>query len=156
MSQVSGIIKKKSVKAGLYGDKVSFLVGGNWLSAFATDKKLSQEVKDLLKNLSEGDEADFEVVENQGKDGKTYLNITGIVKVTRLGGDTGEDMDYAVGHPEDKKEDVRPTGQPKDSRDSMMRLSYCKDIMIAFPGETEADLFGRVEMVKKMALLMGE
>jgi hypothetical protein len=35
-------------------------------------------------------------------------------------------------------------------------MSYCKDIMIAFPNEGEIDLLGRVEIVKKMALLMGE
>ena len=64
-------------------------------------------------------------------------------------------MDYSAVTPNTKRK-MPPSGQPKDSRDSMMRLSYCKDIMIAFPGETEADLFGGVEMVKKMALLMGE
>lgn len=148
---ISGRIEGKNVKSGTYGDLVIFKVGGKSLSVFANDKKLTQEAKDLIRELSQGDEAEFTTYETTGKDGKTYTNISGVVKVTRLGGDTGEEMDYGVKHPSQPE-----SHKPKESRDEMMRMSYCKDIMIAFPNEGEIDLLGRVEIVKKMAKLMGE
>ena len=130
--KVSGIIKKKNVKAGTYGDKVSFLVGGNWLSAFATDKKLSQDAKDLLRNLQEGDEGDFEIAENLGKDGKTYMNIVGLEKVTRLGGDTGEPQDYSVGPTaQSNRTDKTDKVEAGDTRTRSMCVAYAKDLVVA-------------------------
>ena len=131
---VSGRITRKSVKSGTYGDKVSFLVGGNWLSAFASDKKLDQDAKDLLRSLVEGEEAEFTIVEapNKNDPSKPYLNIVGIIKVNRL--DTGEAPDYPA-------PPVQPTGQagqPKDNqresgdtRVRSMALAYAKDMAIS-------------------------
>lgn len=140
---VSGKIKRKSVKDG----RVSFLIADKWYSAFTVGKFVTQEFQDTMRNLMEGDSVDLQIEDKQGKDGRTYSNIMGAVKVTNVR--------------DEEPEPVQSSGQPthrdsKDSRDEMMRTSYCKDIMIAFPKESEAELLGRVAMVKNMARLMGE
>jgi len=128
---VSGKIKSKKVKTGPYGDLVIFQVGGQTLSVFANAKNLSQDAKNLIRELSEGDEAEFQTYESTGKDGKTYQNIGDVIKVSRLGGD--EEMDYNANAPGDKTEKadktekpVQPVG-PGASRDDMMMKSYAKD-----------------------------
>lgn len=120
---VSGKITKKSVKSGEYGDKVSFLVGGNWLSAFAADKKLDQDTKDMLRSLTEGDEAEFNIVEaaNKINPAKPYLNITGVIKVTRL--DVPE-----VAPPSNR---VDKPGESVDTRIRSMCVAYAKDLVVA-------------------------
>lgn len=91
MSTISGKIKSKKVKNGTYGDLIVFQVGASTMSVFANDKKLTQEAKDLIRELQEGDEAEFTTYEST-KDGKTYTNISGVIKVSRLdyGGDSPE------------------------------------------------------------------
>jgi len=146
---VSGRITRKSVKSGPYGDKVSFLVGGNWLSAFASDKKLDQDAKDLLRSLVEGEEAEFTIVEapNKNDPSKPYLNIVGIIKVNRL--DTGEAPDY----PAPPAQPTGQTGQPKDNqresgdtRVRSMALAYAKDWGIAH--KTDSQMMDREEIVR--------
>ena len=132
---VSGKIKRKTVKAGTYGDKVSFLIGANWVSCFATDKKLSEEVKQTLRELQEGDEAEFLVVENPGTNlkGETvvYLNIVGVERVTRI--DSPAEEEYKVGSP---PPNVPPVGRPEpqkesgDTRVRSMAASYGKDYIV--------------------------
>ena len=106
METIEGKIKRKSVKATQYGDRVSFMVGATWISAFSNDKKLNDVSKGLLKDLKEGDEAYFTIVENEGKGGEKYLNITDVVRVDR-----------EEAPPDYDDEEVQPGGrQPQDGR----------------------------------------
>lgn len=127
---VSGKITKKNVKSGPYGDKVSFLVGGNWLSCFAGDKKMSPDVKTLIRELAEGDNADFEVVEapNKNDPSKPYLNITGVVRVTQL----REDVTPPSDRMDDGQQDApKAHTESGDNKARSMSLSYAKDKHVA-------------------------
>lgn len=141
---VSGRIKRKSVKDA----RVSLNVNGEWYSAFVIGKGVDPEFQEAMRGLMEGDSVDLQVEDNVGKDGKTYHNIKGAVKVVQM-------------RDEEDVPPVQSTGQPHkpESRGDFpysMMVSYCKDIMIAFPNDGELDLLERVELVKKMARLMGE
>lgn len=123
METIEGKIKRKSVKATQYGDRVSFMVGETWISAFSNDKKLNDVARELLKDLKEGDEAIFTIVENEGKSGEKYLNITDILRIDR-----------ESGPPDYEEEEVRPGGQRKESGDTRVRsmaLAYVKDLWVA-------------------------
>lgn len=126
---VSAKILRKKVDDGAYGTKrYSFYIAyrgeNKWVSAFADPKKMAQEVIDLLRELGEGDRAEFTLVENTGKDGKVYLNIGGLVRETQL--------------KEDEPEPVQPDGrkqkavEPEGVRVRSMALAYAKDIEIAY------------------------
>ena len=153
MGNVSAKILRKKVDDGSFGTKrYSFMIAyqgeNKWVSAFADPKKMPPDVIETLRGLGEGDRAEFALVENPSKDGqKVYLNIVGVVRETQLREDEASPVEIPSGG---KKVEHR------DSRDEMMRMSYCKDLMIAFPDEGEADLMGRVVIVKNMAKLMGE
>ena len=157
METIEGKIKRKSVKATQYGDRVSFMVGATWISAFSNDKKLNDVSKGLLKDLKEGDEAIFTIVENEGKSGEKYLNITDILRIDRESGPP----DY------EGEEEVRPGGHQQqggqrhkgDAPDSML-LSYAKDGAIALvkPGETAGSLVDNIRTIYLglKAILAGE
>lgn len=122
MSTISGKIKSKKVKNGTYGDLIVFQVGASTMSVFANDKKLTQEAKDLIRELQEGDEAEFTTYETTGKDGKFYTNISGVVKVSRLdyGGDSPE--------PPASVQVNKPEG---DTKVRSMCVAYAKDLVVA-------------------------
>jgi predicted RNA-binding protein with PUA-like domain len=122
MSTISGKIKSKKVKNGTYGDLIVFQVGASTMSVFANDKKLTQEAKDLIRELQEGDEAEFTTYDSTGKDGKTYTNISGVIKVTRP--EYGEDNSFAPPAPEVHK----PEG---DTKVRSMCVAYSKDLVVA-------------------------
>ena len=147
---VSGKIKQKSVA----NERVSILIGETWISAFINaDAKIAPEVKDLLRELIVGDEAQFECVENVSKKtGQTYRNIVGAIRVTRLDGPNVEVAPPSA----PSAPSARVDASKGDSRDNMMRTSYCKDLMIAFPGEPEEELMERVDIIKRMATRLGE
>jgi hypothetical protein len=121
---MTGKISRKKVDNYAWGDKITFLVNGKWISALV--KKGSPppaETMELLRSLQEGDEAQFEVVESPNKTDPSkppYLNVTGIVRVDRMDAE------------------VAPASQPdgnagkhyNDAPDSMI-LSYAKDGAIA-------------------------
>ncbi len=84
MSQTSGVIQKKLIKAFPYGNRISFMIGHNWYSVF--DNKLgTQEARDVVESLKEGDEVELEFTEKKSQDGQaTFLTIVGITRVDRL------------------------------------------------------------------------
>lgn len=156
---VSGRIKRKSVKDA----RVSLNVNGEWYSAFVIGKGVDPEFQEAMRGLMEGDSVDLQVEDNVGKDGKTYHNIKGAVKVVQMRDEEPPDAEIPSQYQYGYKgvPPVQSTGQPHkpESRGDFpysMMVSYCKDIMIAFPNDGELDLLGRVELVKKMARLMGE
>ena len=126
------IIRKKVDYGKGWGgtDIYSFSIYHNgvekWVSGFADPKKFDPDTLQLLKDLAEGDRAEFSIVENVSKkDGKTYLNIVGVVRET----DVRDDVNVpavapgvqSVGH-------GKPEAPKKvDSRDEMMMKSYAKD-----------------------------
>ena len=86
MSQVSGVIKRKSVKGFDFGNQYGFMVGTDWYSIF--DNKIKDaHTRELVEGLKEGDEVEFEFVDtpNKNKPGAVYHNITGVVRVDRVG-----------------------------------------------------------------------
>ena len=145
-----GRISKKRVDNYAWGEKVTFLVNGKWISALVSKSNPpSEEMMGLLKNLQEGDEAQFEITESPNKTDPSkppYLNITDIVKVTRVGGDTGEEMDYHVNAPaQEKKAPAQPDGRGEtqgDTRVRSMALAYAKDLEIAVVGRTPEYNYG--------------
>lgn len=127
MSTISGKIKSKKVKNGTYGDLIVFQVGASTMSVFANDKKLTQEAKDLIRELQEGDEAEFTTYDSTGKDGKTYTNISGVIKVSRLDyGDVSNSTETPVHTP---KPEAKPEG---DTKIRSMALAYAKDLALVY------------------------
>ena len=156
METIEGKIKRKSVKATQYGDRVSFMVGATWISAFSNDKKLNDVSKGLLKDLKEGDEAMFTIVENEGRSGEKYLNITDILRVDRESGPPDYDDEEA------QPGGLKPQGGQRhkgDAPDSML-LSYAKDgaIALVVPGETAGSLVDNIRTIYLglKAILAGE
>ena len=123
---VSGKIKSKTVKSGTYGDLIVFQVGGQTLSVFGTDKKVSEEAKQVIRDLQEGDSVEFEVAQRQGKDGKMYNNIVGATRVTQLNEHEEVPAVQPVGRGETK--------ESGDTRVRSMALAYAKDVAIASIG----------------------
>jgi len=123
---VSGKIKQKSVA----NERVSILIGETWISAFINaDAKIAPEVKDLLRELIVGDEAQFECVENVSKKtGQTYRNIVGVIRVTRLGGPNVEVAPPSAPSAPSARVDAPKEG---DTRVRSMLVAYCKDLVVA-------------------------
>jgi len=133
---MTGKISKKKVDNYAWGEKITFLVNGKWISALVNkNNPPSPEMAELLRNLQEGDEAQFEIVEAPNKTDPSkppYLNIAGIERVHRIGGDTGEPQNYSVGSPPSAPSNRVDT--PKESGDTRVRsmaLAYAKDMAIS-------------------------
>ena len=129
---VSGVIKRKSVNATAWGNKVAFMVGNRWYSCL--DKNIGDiHVKDLLMSLKEGDEVELDIVDNVSKkDGKTYANIVGAVRVDRI------DKDGGKLPPVDKA--GRDYSAESDKKDRGVALRFAVDMYIA--GKIEmADIY---------------
>jgi hypothetical protein len=145
---VIGRIKQKTVK----NERVSLLVGETWISAFINaESKVPAEVKETLRELIVGDQAEFECVENVSKKtGTTYLNIVGVMRVK----DVHDDIESPV----------RPDGKQErkvhgDAPDSMI-LSYAKDgaIKLLPEGSSSSTFLDYVEVIYKgmKKILAGE
>jgi hypothetical protein len=135
MDKVCGKILRKSAKSYAWGDNVSFMVNGNWYSALVK-KGEQNETTTLLRELAEGDEVELSIVEAENKKdpAKPYLNIVGVVKVSRL--DYGE----KVQAPDNMTRPVQPAGHEGDTKIRSMALAYAKDWGIALldvPGRGE-------------------
>ena len=115
MSQVSGVIKRKSVKGFDFGNQYGFMVGTDWYSIFDTKIK-DANTRELVEGLKEGDEVEFEFVDtpNKNKPGAVYHNITGVVKVDRIG--PAPDPDKPMSNRVDSDTKIRS-----------MALAYAKD-----------------------------
>jgi hypothetical protein len=125
MDSIAGKIKQKKVNNYAWGDKVAFLVNGQWISALVSKSNPETDTTRLLRELQEGEEAEFSIVETS-KDGKTYKNITDVIRITR---------DVAPPN----EEPVQPSGKPGDiqgdTRVRSMALAYAKDFTIAMLGK---------------------
>jgi hypothetical protein len=131
MDSIAGKIKQKKVNNYAWGDKVAFLVNGQWISALVSKSNPETDTTRLLRELQEGEEAEFSIVETS-KDGKTYKNITDVIRIDRRGAPPTEE-EYKVGAP------VQPSGKPGDiqgdTRVRSMALAYAKDFTIAMLGK---------------------
>ena len=151
---MTGKISKKKVDNYAWGEKITFLVNGKWISALVNkNNPPSPEMAELLRNLQEGDEAQFEIVEAPNKTDPSkppYLNIAGIERVHRIGGDTGEPQNYSVGSPPSApRAESNRVDAPKETGDTRVRsmaLAYAKDWGIAH--KTDSQMMDREEIVR--------
>ena len=151
---MTGKISKKRVDNYAWGEKITFVVNGKWISALVNkNNPPSPEMAELLRNLQEGDEAQFEIVEAPNKTDPSkppYLNIAGIERVHRIGGDTGEPQNYSVGSPPSApRAESNRVDAPKETRDTRVRsmaLAYAKDWGIAH--KTDSQMMDREEIVR--------
>jgi hypothetical protein len=118
--ELSGKIRRKNVKDG----RVSFMVGDEWISAFTIGKGVTEELKEGLRDLMEGDSAEFQIQDNQGKDGRVYKNIVGATKVQQLR------EDAASVPPAGQSGQEKKAGE-SDSRIRSMCVAYVKDLIVA-------------------------
>ena len=122
---LSGRIKRKSLK----DNRVSFMVGDKWISAFTVGPGVSEELREGLRNLMEGDNAEFTLLDREAKDGKVYSNIIGVTKVMDINQDVPAPPANVPGpasvHPVGPS---APAGQGEGpTRVRSMALAYAKD-----------------------------
>jgi len=78
------IIKGNIIRKKDDGNRISFLIGQDWLSTFRNDN--NKDLTDTLEFLKEGSFVQFECFKNT----KGFINITGIVPYTPAPKETGE------------------------------------------------------------------
>ena len=127
---LSGRIKRKSLKY----NRVSFMVGDKWISAFTVGPGVSEELREGLRNLMEGDSAEFTLLDREAKDGKVYSNIIGVTKVMDINQDVPASGPLTL-YPDGTtaKPVVHPDRQAGEgpTRVRSMALAYAKDLYIS-------------------------
>lgn len=108
-NKFSGIIEEKSVSTTNGATLYKFRVGGQTYSVYSN--RLAPDAQEIVNALQRGDEVEGEYVQATSKTGRTYFNLTSIVKVERVG---------------------QPAGKPYQAQDSQSKLrsvalSYAKD-----------------------------
>ena len=78
---IHGKIEKKTTKQGVSGERVTFKIGQHFPSYFKADKYMTDDVRAALEALQEGQEVEFTVDVNVGKDGRKYENIKGVTPI---------------------------------------------------------------------------
>ena len=120
---VKGIIEEKTSSDSNGSTLFKFKIGGKFYSVYGN--RLSSDALEVVSALHQGDEIEGEYVQATSKAGRTYFNLTSIVKVERVD---------------------RP-GQPAPAPDAKNRsvcLSYAKDLVAA--GKVElADIFSQAD-----------
>lgn len=124
-NKVSGIIQEKTSTDSNGSTLFKFRVGGAFYSVYAN--ALAPDSLEIVNALKAGDEIEGEYVQRTSRAGKTYSNLTSIVKVMRADQPAGQ-----------------PASQPA-SKDRSVALSYAKDLVAA--GKVElADIFQQADM----------
>jgi len=72
--KLSGQIEAKTEKGNRYG----FKIGGKWASMFI-NPDTTEDLRQAIQNLQEGQEVELDVYESSGKDGRKYLNINSVL-----------------------------------------------------------------------------
>ncbi len=124
-NKVAGIIEEKTSSDSNGSTLYKFKVGGKFYSVYAN--ALSPDSLEAINALKAGDEIEGEYVQRTSKAGRTYSNLTSIVKVDRLDQPASQ-----------------PAGQAGDIKNRSVALSYAKDLVAA--GKVDlAELFTQAD-----------
>ena len=119
--QITGKIRRINIK----GVRYAFMVGDKWLSIFLNDK-INKETAEIIKNLKEDDECEFDVQVNKTQTA-TFYNIIGVLPIRDVAEEPPELAEPEL--PEKERPDIE-----KRSEDIIQRsinLSYAVSIINA-------------------------
>ena len=125
--QITGKIRRINIK----GVRYAFMIGDRWLSIFLNDQ-VNKETAEIIKNLRENDECEFEVQINKTQTA-TFYNIIGVLPIRNISEEPPELAEPELAEPE-LPEKERPDIE-KRSEDTIQRsinLSYAVSIINAF------------------------
>ena len=124
--QIMGKIKGIKIK----GIRYAFWVGDKWLSIFLNDQ-VNKETAEIIKNLRENDECEFEVQVNKTQTA-TFYNIVGVLPIRNISEEPPELAEPELAEPElPEKEKPDIEKRNEDTVQRSINLSYAVSIINA-------------------------